>query len=202
MDPVVALRDALHLLGGTSDLADGLDTLLADLVRAAPSAVGLEVRVVAVGQDVLLGRFVEGTGPYDVGASLRVPLGPDGDVRAHGPDSVSVTFYATRPGAFVDLGADLALVGGLALDRVDLDGHRPTSTRSGVRGLEQVSAVQRAVGVLIDRGIPPDQAYDRLAEEARTCSAAVADHARSVVAEAVRLAGGSQPAASTRGGTE
>ncbi len=201
MEPVVALGDALRVLGGASDLAGGLDDLLADLVRAAPSAVGLEVHAVVAGQDVRLGRFLEGVRPSEVMASLRVPLLPDGDRPASGPAPTSVTFYATGPGAFVDLGADLAFARGLALGGLELDGHRPTSTRPGVQGLERVADVHRAVGVLLARGISPEQAYDRLRDEARTRSVALADHARAVVAEAVRLAEG-QPADSTRGSTE
>ena len=145
MDEVVALRDALHQLAAAADLEGGLSSLLADLRKASPSSVGLEVTTVVAGQDVRVAHFLPGVRASDVATSLQVPLRADPQgTSLSGP--VRVTFYATRPGAFVDLAADLAHAQGLPLDRLELGETRPASTAAGVRGLERVSVIHRAVG--------------------------------------------------------
>ena len=188
MDDVDGLRDALHLLRSATDLDESLDDLLNGLRRASPSSLGLEVHALVAGQDVRFGRFLPGVRPGDVTASLRVPLlrapEPPGPVTG----DVQVTFYAGRAGAFVDLAADLAHAQGLDPDRLELDGHAPSSTGTGVRGLERVSVVHRAVGVLIAQGHDAHEAYDHLVAQARTRGVPLADHAQALVDAAVQAA--------------
>jgi hypothetical protein len=187
VDEVVALREALHQLATAADLEGGLASLLADLRQASPSAVGLEVTTVVAGQDVRVAHFLPGVRTSDVVSSLQVPLREEtGGASASGP--VRVTFYATRPGAFVDLAADLAHAQGLPLDRLELDEARPASTAAGVRGLERVSVIHRAVGVLIAQGVHPDDAQARLAADAAAAAVPLVDHARAVILAAVRAA--------------
>jgi len=187
VDEVVALRDALHQLAAAADLEGGLASLLADLRKASPSSVGLEVTTVVAGQDVRVAHFLPGIRATDVASSLQVPLRaePQG-TSLSGP--VRVTFYATRPGAFVDLAADLAHAQGLPLDRLELGETRPASTTAGVRGLERVSVIHRAVGVLIAQGVHPDDAQARLAADAEAADLPLVDHARAVILAAVQAA--------------
>lgn len=101
---------------------------------------------------------------------------------------VRVTFYASRPRAFVDLAADLAHAQGLPLDRLELAERRPASTTAGVRGLERVSVIHRAAGVLITQGVHPDDAQARLAAGAADAALPLVEHARAVVLAAVEAA--------------
>ena len=110
---VVALGDALHLLGSATDLED-------DARRPAdrpPSGRRRRRRArgaapVVAGQDVRLVRFLPGVRADDVTTSLRGPARarPGRGTRRRGPQ---VIFYGGRPGAFVDLAADLAHAQGL-----------------------------------------------------------------------------------------
>ncbi len=100
-----------------------------------------------------------------------------------------VVFYAGTPGAFVDLAADL----GHALDvpfthggRPTEDGHvglgdgqphdqrhlvldadlPPLTLVSGLTGLDDVSAINRAVGILMNQGHHPHRAHAELRRQA------------------------------------
>ena len=183
MDEVVSLRDALHQLATAADLEGGLAYLLADLRKASPSSIGLEVTTVVAGQDVRVAHFLPGVLPSDVVSSLQVPLQADPrGTSVNGP--VQVIFYATRPGAFVDL----AHAQGFPLDRLELGETRPASTTAGVRGLERVSVIHRAVGVLIAQGVSPEEAQRQLAAEAEAAAVPLVGHARAVILAAVEAA--------------
>ena len=130
----------------------------------------------------------EGRPNPDFDADGFEALGPgfDGDSR--------VVFYATTPGAFVDMAADF----GYALDTPTItpddparsadssdrdvwhgldrcDEHRPIvldadlpppTTTSGLVGLDELSTVERSVGIMIDHGHHPDHAHATLRCEA------------------------------------
>ena len=103
-------------------------------------------------------------------------------------------FYAGIPGAFVDLAADLdylyrALDPGFTPSDADgdRDGHRPAvgsmstchpvSVVSGFSGLIEYATINRAVGVLIDRGHRPDHAHAVLRRAAAAEGLALPDYA-------------------------
>ena len=89
-----------------------------------------------------------------------------------------IVFYAEAPGAFVDLAADLqhALRGSadsysapevegpdVAGTGIELDGDLPPiSTVSAIVGLAEFSTINRAVGLLIGRGLSPECAHEAL----------------------------------------
>jgi hypothetical protein len=88
-----------------------------------------------------------------------------------------IVFYAGTAGALVDLAADLqfALCGGstagLLADhvpaRIQLDADPPPPTRGfSLSGLAELSAIERAVGVLIVQGHHPDHAHRTLRRDA------------------------------------
>jgi hypothetical protein len=70
-----------------------------------------------------------------------------------------ITFYASTPGTFVDLAADLAF----ALDSdIRLDEDIPPALLSGLTGVSKLSAINKAVGVLISHGHTLDSAQREL----------------------------------------
>jgi hypothetical protein len=161
---------------------------LARVLRTAvPSYRGLQLTVVHSGQPVTMTDMVPVEADGVVLTSLRVPLTAMDS--AYNPDS-RVIFYAGKPGALVDLAADLAYVLKTSVltksDQLDsngdgraqpgrvqtgrvlvLDADVPAArTASGLFGLSELSAVNRAVGIMIDRGHEPDHAYEALRRQA------------------------------------
>jgi len=150
-----------------------LSKLVADLGVSVRSYRGLQVIIVRNGQPITLTHLLpmEVNGPAMT--SLRVPLSllsPDHDAGG------SVIFYAGTPGAFVDLAADLGFVLKAAVttssthgDQIEapldliLDGDLPLSIdASGITGLSELSAINRALGMLIDQGHSADHAREIL----------------------------------------
>ena len=170
------LRALVESIGAGDDSITGsLDALLVELRTAVSSYQGMRLTLVLDGWPVTLTAFadIDGTRPA---TSLRLVL--SGLSQGFSPES-RVVFYAGSPGAFVDLAADLSY-----LDREreptrtayapdgERVGHRPAveldvdlppvSIVSGLAGMTEYTTINRAVGVLIDRGDPPDHAQATL----------------------------------------
>jgi hypothetical protein len=167
------------------DLSDTLMALTTALRSTASSYCGFQLTIVENQWPVTLTAFTDG---HDVplGTSLRLPLGlvsrtVDGESR--------VVFYASTPGAFTDLAADLShALGGIPVDGrsstvnnedhrgTHLDGHRrvialdidlpPVSRKSGLAGLAELTVLNRAIGMLIQQGHDIEQAHHALRREA------------------------------------
>lgn len=144
------------------DLESSLTALLAHVRQAVPSCSGVAIEVVVHGRAVTLSTLDDAS---VVVTSLRVPLGDD-----TGAAGATVTFYASRTGALVDLAATARVLRagpgppGLVLD-ADLD---PVRT-AGMRGLESLAVIDQAIGILIDQGLEPEEAsaeLDRRAAQA------------------------------------
>ena len=132
-----------------------------------PSYCGLQLELRRDDQPVALTLMPPGAGAAR--ASLRLVLTPL-DVRLD--PSSHIIWYATAPGAFVDLAADLsyALTLPLRTDGVDdhdgasvvVDGDLPGPSSSpeldGFSGLDRLASINRATGVLIARGHHPEHA--------------------------------------------
>ena len=194
--PTALLRDLLHLSSSVELDEDELGARLAALVTALRAAVasyrGMYLTVVEGDQPVSLSAF-HSTEDGAITTSLRLPfaaLAPGFQVGSR------VVFYAARPGAFVDLAADLghALHAPIIFDgpRPRLtespegdgqhgDGHRdgdmsivldadlpPATLVSRLTGLDDASTINRAVGMLIDQGHHPDEAHATLHRHAVT----------------------------------
>jgi hypothetical protein len=175
-------------IGAEPELHVPLRTLVSRLSAAVPSFRGLQLTIVHTGQPVTLGHLLPAESDGALLTSLRVPLiAVDADYH---PDS-RVIFYAGTPGALVDLAADLAYVlktsmhttkinhsgpdgdgraeaGDLqASPSLVLDADVPAPRfASGLFGLSELSAVNRALGVMIDQGHHPDHVYETLRREA------------------------------------
>ena len=200
--PTALLHSLVHLSSsvGLDDdaIAAPLTATAAALRAAVPSYRGMCLTLVENGHPIRVATFLPSQDGESIAASLRLPLGalaPGFHVDSQ------IVFYATTPGAFVDLAADLGYALNIATitpsppvrplisPEVDghsgadhRDGHRPITLDddlppvtlvSGVTGLDDLSAINRAVGVLIDQGHPPHQAYATLGQNAASAGVAI-----------------------------
>jgi hypothetical protein len=120
---------------------------------AVESYLGFSVKLVVGDYPVDVTVLEEYIDESEITTSAHVPLHVFGSFQA---GSV-ITFYAGTPGAFVDFAADLAYALRLDPGVLELDNHlTPPALRSGVGGLVEMAAVNRAMGILIDRGHTPE----------------------------------------------
>jgi hypothetical protein len=192
--PTALLSDLTELANGVGldagPLQVPLKALVGELRAAVGSYRGLQLTIVRDGQPVTL---TDVSGPDEDGSittSLRVPLsllGPSYDGGSR------VVLYASGAGSLIDLATDLGHVlksATIAADAPDRDGAvrdgdgwagpahvrspmlrldadvPPNPVVSGLIGLSEMSAVDHAVGIMIERGHHPDVAYDALIEQA------------------------------------
>ncbi len=143
------------------DLPSSAAVLRRDLRLAVRSALGFSLTVRGPLQLPVTLHVVDAPLHRDhVASSLRLPLGPTAADTA----GTTVAFYADRPGALVDLAADLTAALRLPLTAAELDGPLPTEViSSGVVGLADFTVVSRAVGVLIAQGLTVAEARTALA---------------------------------------
>jgi hypothetical protein len=150
--------------GQPVELEKSLTALTEAVKRAAPSYRGLALTVVTDKQPVSV-TSAEPDNTSDIATSLRLSLAW---VPSLSPDS-RITFYASTPGTFVDLAADLSFA--LGSESLRLDEDIPAALVSDLTGVGKLSAINKAVGVLINHGHTLDSAQRELrhiAEETPT----------------------------------
>jgi hypothetical protein len=197
--PTALLHDLLHLSSsiGLDDDAVGapLTATVAALRAAVPSYRGICLTIVQNDHPIRVVAFLPPQDGKSSVTSLRVPLAalaPGFHVDSQ------IVFYAATPGAFVDLAADLGYALNIPTitdsrpprptNSPEIDGHQgtdhrdghrpivldgdlpPASLVSGVTGLDDLSTINRAVGILIDQGHHPNQAYVILRRHAAAAS--------------------------------
>ncbi len=168
MKVTAALAADLDILTAALDepgavVAHSLRQLAADATAAVPTFLGLSVSVARCDPPFTFTAFVEAAGAGDVRTSLRLALSGGDDV---GLLAVVLVLYAGRPGAFVDLTADLAWLTAQPPSDFVLDQHLPTlADRCSTTGLFEVSVINQAIGVLIGQGCTPEQAERHLTAE-------------------------------------
>ena len=176
-----ALTAQLSALTATSGTADTdlqaiLDVFGDDLLSAVPSFIGLAMTQRFDGFAITTTAM--DTDPARVArSSLALP------VDTGGPDqpACTVVFFAGEAGAFVHLAAGIQRINGPD-PRVVLNGPLPNPLpKSGVTGLADLSAVNRAIGVLITRGYFPDEARAELRRRVGDGPDSVPDAARRVL---------------------
>lgn len=184
MELSAALTSHIHDLSvgvadGTSP--DALTALAADLERAVPSYLGLQLVLRDHGHEVTLTAFDLTTTADLISTSLRLTLAALG-VPGADPSS-SITFYAQNPGAFVDLAADLTVaLPGHGRDGISVDDERrPSTLHPGLTGAAELSTINRAVGVLIGQGHHPGQAHGELERRAAAAGVTVLAFATQLV---------------------
>jgi hypothetical protein len=160
-----ALATALD--GSGSELEQLLGALVDDLRVAVDSYLGLMLTMVLDERPLTLVTMVwpdELAQPGAVGSSVSMSL-------AGLPDAGSgseLVLYAAEPGAFVDLAADVAFALGQPLSTIVFDAHlRPPAPSGGISGLAELMRLNRAVGILINRGFTAEGAQLELHRRAR-----------------------------------
>jgi hypothetical protein len=129
---------------------------------AVPSCVSVSVMLGVVGSDTPVTVGIRGAGAGPVLASLAVP-------RSRSEPGDIVLLQASEAGAFLLLADDLAAVLDPALSLgIDEHLHVAVDATAGgwTRSMDDLSAVNRAVGVLLDRGLLPEDAYAELTRQA------------------------------------
>lgn len=153
---------------------------LADSIRGAVSScLGLRVTIVVDGNPFTVTVLDDAVEPVAVGASVAITLGA-----AHPTATTSsVVFYASTPGAFVDLSAAAHRPnpGAVVLD-VHLDNPQGAHPVTGSTGLPQAAIINQAIGVLLARGRTPQQARAALDARAVKTGLSVVATARAVLA--------------------
>ena len=115
------------------------------------------------GQRVTLTSVDNGGEFPPIASSLSLPV----DLTAAVSPGSELILYATAPGAFVDMAADLSYALGADGSGVRLDEHLvPVSARSGLTGVEELSIVNRAEGLLLGRGHSLSEAHQHLERKA------------------------------------
>jgi hypothetical protein len=147
------------------ELEKSLTALTQAVKSAAPSYRGLALTLIIDKQPVTVTSAEPGN-TSDIATSLRLSLAWVPSLSA---DS-RITFYASTPGTFVDLAADLAFA--LHCHSIRLDEDIPSALVSDLTGAGRLSAINKAVGVLISHGHTPDSAQRELRHtaDATPCS--------------------------------
>ena len=159
--PAAMARD-LALLSESLDgpptgLASRVEAL-SDMARSAvDSYLGLTLSLSGPAGDVRMSSIPAASGiDASAGSSIRLPVGDP---------TVDIILYAARPGAFVDLSADLAWLTGTDLGEIQIDAHLVPSAAAAVsaRSVALQAAVDQAFGALIGGGATPEEATATLA---------------------------------------
>ncbi|MEO8888142.1 MAG: ANTAR domain-containing protein [Jatrophihabitantaceae bacterium] len=181
MDLSAALGGDLTALSRATgvDQHRALAQLSHGLQVAVPSYLGLAITIVTSGQPVTLAANREkATEVIDVRASLHFSLAL---LTTSDPMS-TLTVYAGRAGAFVDLAADLGWLVTPAGTDVQLDRHLSVRPADGDPTLADFSSVNQAAGVLIAAGFGVADAYAELRARAERTGCSTAEAARQVLA--------------------
>ncbi len=158
-----------------TDVAETLSRLTADAGTAVDSYLGLSVAIMATTGEFDLTVLAEGATTGQIRTSLLVPLSAPVDpmcVDASPEASIALILYASTPGAFIDLAADLAWLTDRPLTDFHVDEHlTPPAGHTDPTRLQAMSTINQALGVLIGRGATLEQAERRLG--ARAASAGI-----------------------------
>lgn len=134
-----------------ADLESSLTSLLAHVRFAVPSCSGVALEVTVHGRRVTLSTVDDQS---VVVTSLRVPLSAEPS-----RDAAAVTFYASAPGALVDLAATARFLRpGHGPPGLLVDGDLSPDRTAGMRGLESLAVIDQAIGILVDQGFEPEEA--------------------------------------------
>jgi hypothetical protein len=137
------------------ELEKSLTALTEAVKGAAPSYRGLALTLIIDKQPVSVTSAEPGN-VSDIATSLRMSLAW---IPTLGAGS-RITFYASVPGTFVDLAADLAFA--LDSDSLRLDEDIPSALASDLTGVGKLSAINKALGVLVGHGHTLDSAKREL----------------------------------------
>ena len=164
--------------GGRVDLVDSIARTVQAARAAVASCVGLAVVTGAEPSDLRFTVLQDGVTAPEVRASLRVPFRPT----SPGGQEPAVIFFASTPGAFVDLAADIAWLTGQAPTDLALD-ENLQPPRGGAGVVAARSVIDQAIGVLLARGRTPEQGRAEIARRAAADGSDLEQAARQTIAE-------------------
>jgi hypothetical protein len=171
------------------DVAETFRLVARDALLAVRSFIGLSVLIGIAARQATLTAFELTYGPADIGASLMVPL-PLGrhPSSADSPSDteIALVLYASTPGAFVDLAADLRWLGADSrpgLEGISLDRHRYLTPSEPTSSLGELTVVNQAIGALIGDGRTPEEAERKLFLDAARDGGDVVSAAAAVLAQ-------------------
>jgi hypothetical protein len=183
VETTAALARQLQILSGDPDRGDrlvaGLSRLGRDVAVAVPSCLAVSLVLVRCGGDIPISILACPADSATVLASLAVPLS------AAGPGD-RLILRAGEVGAFLLLSDDLG--GRLGADRlqVEVDQHLswpPTPTGEALAAsLADLGAVNQGIGVLMDRGLPPEVARRELHRRADDADVTIGNASRLLLA--------------------
>ena len=176
------VAEQLRLLQGDlprgGDFAAGLNQLSRDVAVAVPSCLAVTITLARLGGEISVSTTAE---PAAVLASLAMPL-------SAASSSGLLILRAGAAGAFVLLADDLDGMLGPGHPPIDLDQHlawpAATGGESLTTSLADLSLVNHAVGVLVDRGLPPRAAHRELWRRADATGTTVAAVSRDLLRSA------------------
>ena len=164
--------------GDAGALARDLDEILALVLPAVPSCIAVSINLDCAGGPVTFTAVAEPAELRPVRASLflRLPRRRTRDSEADGP---VLLFHASEARAFDRMTVDLVALLDMDASRATVDGHLVPPAGSGNGGgvsfqLDDLSAVNRALGVLLDRGLAPRDGHAELRRLARAGGISVA----------------------------
>jgi hypothetical protein len=144
------------------DLGDQLDVFATAVRAAVPSYRGMRLTVRMPGQPITF-THRDSDSTNDIQTSVLVPLTETESTA----EETTLVLWAAKPGAFVDLAADISHLLGVPLARLELDAHHTPSIVKvgGIDGIEDLAVINQAIGVLIARGATPESAAAELTRE-------------------------------------
>jgi hypothetical protein len=157
------------------DLAQWLTRLGRDVALVVPSSLAVTILLARMESEVSVSALAE---PGTVLASLAVPL-------QAGAATGQLILRASTAGAYLLLADDLN--GRLGPDHrpAEVDTHLSWPTlgaESLAASLAELGPIDQAIGVLIDQGIPPEQARHELDRRANAADTTIATISRDLVA--------------------
>lgn len=160
------------------DLEVELQAFIAAAKLAVDSYLGMSLRIGAGVGQVNVSVYEHERGVTRVVTSLLIPpLASSGQERG-----ATLTMYAARPGAFVDLAADLSYALGLDHSVLKLDQDLEPDRAAVATDLDKHATINQAIGVLLDHGHTAETA----AAELRRLAEIAASDLHTVAEEVVR----------------
>ncbi|MCW2528033.1 MAG: hypothetical protein JWM76_2893 [Pseudonocardiales bacterium] len=170
-----SLTDALENPG--VDIETQLRLLSVGIRTTVSSFCGVTMIVVIDGFTAAFTVTDHSSSSVPVLSSLRLPL----DLISPAEPGSAIVFYATNAGAFVDLAADLAHALVVPLESVAVDTH--LDPPEAQPSLKDLSRINQAIGVLLDRGYTATEARTELTRLATAGATTIAATAERIVTE-------------------
>jgi hypothetical protein len=173
------VAEQLRLLHADPDhgghFLEGLGRLSRDVALAVPSSLAVTIRAARLEGEVSVSALAQ---PAAVLASLavRLPAGAPGDL---------LILRAGAAGAYLLLADGLNGLLGPEHAPAEVDKHLSwpiLSSESPAARLADLGSIDQAIGVLVDRGLPPEEARRELQRRAETADDTIAAVSRELVA--------------------